>query len=379
MSELFGPTNAVFHDPALFAAELDLLRRSWICVGTSFDLPGPDTRFVYEDTQRSWLVTRDAQGGLHAFVNACTHRGTRLCGEHGQGRVQCPYHGWVFGTDGRLLGASKRKGFAELDEAQLGLRPLAAVQLGELLFVHEDASLGEADLRAFLGSEAERIARISAHAKRPLLQCRMPLQGNWKLAVSGAIEDYHVPFVHQQTLKKGRTSTAEDYELCPGGHAVFSTAAPLSGLVRALLRWLGGVEPLERFESHFVFPNLLVIQIVGVIHVTRFVPVSPGETLRVSQLYDISPRRSWLNPLEWLRALVMPLARRGIHKVFVEDREVLELAQRGTGYAQTLARGPAHLEEARVEHFLGEVRRQVDGEGAGAPAEVCEDPITRSP
>lgn len=187
----------------------------------------------------------------------------------------------------------------------------------------------------------------------------MPLRGNWKLAVSGAIEDYHVAFVHKQTLQKGRSSRPEDYVLRPNGHAVFSTAAPL-GWKKPLLRWLGGIEPLEQFESHFVFPNLLVIQIVGVIHVTRFVPVAPGESLRVSQLYDISPRRGWWNPLEWLRWAIMPLARHGLHKVFREDREVLEEAQVGTGVAPDQLRGPAHMEEARVEHFLAEVARQVN-------------------
>lgn len=359
MSELFGATNVVFHDPALFEAELGLLRTRWTCVGTTFDLPGPDTHFVHEDSQRSLIVARDAEGRLGAFVNACTHRGTRLCQGRGAGKIQCPYHGWVFGSDGRLLGASKRAGFAELDESTLGLARVAAVQLGKLIFVHDDPTQTEADLRAFLGEEADEIAAISEKAQRPLLECRMPLKGNWKLAVSGAIEDYHVPFVHKQTLQKGRKSTPDDYLLREHGHAVFSTAAPL-GWKKPLLRWLGGIEPLEQFESHFVFPNLLVIQIVGVIHVTRFVPVAPGETLRVSQLYDISPPRGWWHPLEWLRWAIMPLARKGIHKVFHEDRAVLEEAQIGTGVAPDLRRGPAHMEEARVEHFLGEVQRLVN-------------------
>src|SRR5256885_12509295 len=51
------------------------------------------------------MVTRDAQGELHALVNACAHRGTtltRVC-KGRQAAFTCPFHAWTYKPDGRLI------------------------------------------------------------------------------------------------------------------------------------------------------------------------------------------------------------------------------------------------------------------------------------
>ena len=50
----------------------------------------------------------DTTARVHAFHNVCRHRGTRLCTEASgafAGSIQCPYHAWTYGLDGRLIGA----------------------------------------------------------------------------------------------------------------------------------------------------------------------------------------------------------------------------------------------------------------------------------
>src|SRR5258708_28988980 len=92
LAQRYPPTNAIFHDSALLEAEQDhIFARGWILVGTADQLPAPDTHFVYEAQDRSLLITRDEEGRLRGFVNACAHRGTRLCRGPGQGRITCPY------------------------------------------------------------------------------------------------------------------------------------------------------------------------------------------------------------------------------------------------------------------------------------------------
>ena len=71
------------------------------------------------------IVLRDDKGEIAAFHNTCRHRGTLLCKEDaGQlaGRIQCSYHAWTYGLDGRLLKAplmEKVVGFRE-EEHPLG-------------------------------------------------------------------------------------------------------------------------------------------------------------------------------------------------------------------------------------------------------------------
>lgn len=57
------------------------------------------------------LVTRDLQGGIHAFVNLCRHRGVRLVHEkHGVTKsFTCLLHGWTYSADGQMGGAPLAK------------------------------------------------------------------------------------------------------------------------------------------------------------------------------------------------------------------------------------------------------------------------------
>src|SRR5216684_1632739 len=60
-------------------------------------------------------VNRDAgrSGEIGAFFNSCTHRGTRICREkRGSAKsFACPYHGWVFNSDGKLVSMNATRGF----------------------------------------------------------------------------------------------------------------------------------------------------------------------------------------------------------------------------------------------------------------------------
>ena len=56
------------------------------------------------------VVVRDRDGVLRGFVNVCRHRGhevTTGCGR--RQTLQCPYHAWTYGLDGKLLDLGKQK------------------------------------------------------------------------------------------------------------------------------------------------------------------------------------------------------------------------------------------------------------------------------
>jgi Rieske 2Fe-2S family protein len=75
------------------------------------------------------IVTGDGDA-LRAFYKVCRHRGTRLCDEEEgtfTGPIRSPYHGWSYGLNGKLLGAT------HMDEQSFRREryPLHAVQAGE--------------------------------------------------------------------------------------------------------------------------------------------------------------------------------------------------------------------------------------------------------
>jgi Rieske 2Fe-2S family protein len=79
----------------------------------------------------SVIITRATTGAIHAFHNVCRHRGTRLCTEDSgsfAGTIQCPYHSWTYGLDGRLVGAPHMDDVPHFRKEEY---PLHAVQTDE--------------------------------------------------------------------------------------------------------------------------------------------------------------------------------------------------------------------------------------------------------
>ena len=71
------------------------------------------------------ILCRDRAGKVHVFLNSCRHRGMKVC-RYDEGNTPvftCPYHGWSYGTDGKLVGVPYfREAYHEkLDKSQWGL------------------------------------------------------------------------------------------------------------------------------------------------------------------------------------------------------------------------------------------------------------------
>ncbi|MDB5824875.1 MAG: aromatic ring-hydroxylating dioxygenase subunit alpha [Herminiimonas sp.] len=99
-------SRSVFVDDEIFQQEVrQIFSRAWLFVGHESLIPKPDDYFVSRMGTDPVIVTRDRQGAIHVFLNSCTHRGMKLCrADHGNSRAfTCPYHGWSFSTDGKLV------------------------------------------------------------------------------------------------------------------------------------------------------------------------------------------------------------------------------------------------------------------------------------
>ena len=64
--------------------------------------------------------------------------------------------------------------------------------------------------------------------------------------------------------------------------------------------------------------------------------------------------------------LLARIARRRQGKIMAEDKWIVGEAQLGTRAGAQLRRGPAHREEARVEHLLQEIARRLCRQEDGA-------------
>ena len=100
------PDPTLFNEAAVFAAERErIFARPWMAADHVTRLAEDGRYFRFDADSRSIVVTRDAEGRLHALRNVCIHAGYPVCdAEEGSGeRLMCPYHGWEYALDGRLV------------------------------------------------------------------------------------------------------------------------------------------------------------------------------------------------------------------------------------------------------------------------------------
>jgi phenylpropionate dioxygenase-like ring-hydroxylating dioxygenase large terminal subunit len=147
------------------------------------------------------LLVRQLDGSLRAFLNVCRHRGARLANGTGGGvrDLICPYHGWCYGIDGKLLVRPDERSFAEIDKSARGLCELMAVEKYGMIWVSPTPTL-HFDVDALLGGLERDLVAYGfgsyCHYETRVLQRRM----NWKLVVDTFLETYHLSALHPNTV-----------------------------------------------------------------------------------------------------------------------------------------------------------------------------------
>ncbi|MGH7060128.1 MAG: aromatic ring-hydroxylating oxygenase subunit alpha, partial [Stellaceae bacterium] len=125
-------SRAIFVDDEIYAQEQErVFARAWLFVGHESQVPKPGDFFVSGMGEESVILCRDRAGQIHVFLNSCRHRGMKVC-RYDEGNTPvftCPYHGWSYGADGKLVGVPYlREAYrGELDRSQWGLVEVAHV------------------------------------------------------------------------------------------------------------------------------------------------------------------------------------------------------------------------------------------------------------
>ncbi len=260
--------GSYYCDPNVFRAEIERFYfQGWVCAGRAGFIPNAGDYFLREIAGESIIIVRDADSSVRAFYNVCRHRGTRMCvASEGNfaGRIQCPYHGWTYGLDGRLLGAPHMDvpGFCR-DEY-----PLNEVQV-EAWEGHLFVRLWTRDLSRV--SLVNRLADLSAKFA-PWRMAELQLhkrisytvKANWKLVVLNYSECLHCPFLHP-ALNRLTDYLGADNEAAPGvylggsmGFRGDSETMSIDGKRRR--GYLPGLNEDERRKVcyYYIYPNLML-------------------------------------------------------------------------------------------------------------------------
>ncbi|WP_226700913.1 aromatic ring-hydroxylating oxygenase subunit alpha [Qipengyuania gaetbuli] len=173
-------------------------------------VPDAGMAVPHDATGRPLLVTRDAQGTAHVFLNVCRHRGTRLVeGSEVQctKKLVCPYHAWTYSVDGRLLALPRPDTFPDLDKGSMGLVELPSLETGGLIWFCPKEETADFTFARKLGEDFDALG-MGEHVL--FRRKTHEVKGNWKLIMDAFLESYHVTRLHAQTIgpffKDGVTS-----------------------------------------------------------------------------------------------------------------------------------------------------------------------------
>lgn len=210
---------SVYYDPALFEHEVArIFQRIPIILGPSCELAHPGDFKTMKVARSAIILARGKDGVMRGFMNACRHRGVKVeqeaCGS--RTRFTCPFHGWTYGVDGRLMGIAAREDFGTIDKADYGLRQFPVIERAGLIWaiVNPDSRL---EIEPFLKGYDEVLATFGFKDWK-FFSKRQFKGPNWKLSYDGYLEYYHVPVLHGKTFGRDATNRGTYFTWGPHQH-----------------------------------------------------------------------------------------------------------------------------------------------------------------
>lgn len=193
-----------YTDPEVLKREMMTVFHNYPMVaGHASHLRNPGSYLLSDWNKIPYVVVRDREGVLRAFLNTCRHRGVKLVsGDEKQLKAfVCPFHGWVYDLDGSLRTISKADNFPDIDRCKYGLVELPVVEKSGLIWIHPTPN-ATINLSSYLGAIGDDLEHFEIDKLASYRKTTITKKANWKLLLKTYLEGYHVPFLHRNTLSK---------------------------------------------------------------------------------------------------------------------------------------------------------------------------------
>lgn len=292
-----------------------IFAKSWLMVGRESDVRNPGDYVLHqvEPLSASVIIVRGKDAVLRAFHNTCTHRGSRIvnapCGK-ARGGLVCPFHGWAYGFDGKLLNVPAQETFGSLNLDDEKLRPVSVDVWGGFVFINLDPSPVHS-LHEYFAQLGDVLERYLANPKWSWSYgWRSSFKANWKFHVDAQVEGYHVDQNHRNTIfgnipsDSCRPYAFPDSVGVPGGVSAYLGPDPTAGLntpVATLSARFGATSPFTKaekrfeadgfegvvrtehplwvFDNYLLFPNVVMFVQKGQLYIQRTTPISADECI----------------------------------------------------------------------------------------------------
>jgi Rieske 2Fe-2S family protein len=348
----------LYTSPTIFKLEKEnIISKSWILVGFAYEVEKPGQYIATKVENENVLIVRGKDSVLRAFLNACRHRGAKLCSDSSgkTGAIRCPYHSWTYSLDGSLIGVPNTSHCREelVNNENYGLESVHLEVWHGMIWVNLsenpesiEKSLDAQILERF--GELDTFSRYQIHNLQVAHRKDYEVEANWKLIVENFQECYHCSSIHPEltaALPEFRSGVGTQNSV--GGGAKFDdnvNAFSING--KESRPMLKGLLP----EDDRTYFGMTILPLV-------FINLTPDHVI-IHRIIPISAEKSkviceWLfDPEEIAKPDFDPKdAVELFHRVNLQDFEACEWCQENMGSKAYKDGGILVPIEQHVSHF----------------------------
>ena len=284
--------KSMYIDAAVLELEKErIFSRTWQLVGHSSELARHGDFKPTTIIDEPILLTHPEDGRLRGFYNVCRHRAAQVVTTRGNRKsLQCGYHGWVYGLDGRLQAAREMEGTEDFDKADFGLVPVQVDTLGPFIFANLDDKA--APLADWIGEVPNEIRRAGydLSSMRRVERRDYVIECNWKVYVDNYLEGYHLPIAHPGLFKELDYDQyrVETFRYYSKQHAPIRELKPgeVPGRDRRYIRMPGAEEDALYY---WLFPSTMLNIYQDNVSTNVIIPLGVDKTLTIFEWFFAEP------------------------------------------------------------------------------------------
>ncbi|MFF7708709.1 Rieske 2Fe-2S domain-containing protein [Pseudomonas sp. NPDC007930] len=294
-----------------------LFTSHWHLVGHESEL-SEDKAFIRFDVLGTEIVISNDRGNLVAFNNRCPHRGARFFMEDtGQASIRCQYHGWGYVAGKIKVPNAKTFGSCQIENADLQKYKISKCA-GFIFVAIDPCQLLEDQLGELVVCDLRRIS--AAMGERTDFN-RYSFGCDWPLAIENALEPYHIPMVHTDSLGSLKLGVGENnFE---GVNSIWRAPIlneKLGKRLDSMAKWFMPHEAYKGYQSYYIFPFSMISSTCGYSYsLQNFFPSVNEMTFFTSRFYN--SRVSDMRYSE-MAALFGSSSAKMNRQIFLEDNEV---------------------------------------------------------
>lgn len=345
------PPSALYHDPAWYDRQRErIFARTWQWAGDADRVraPGHVLPFTLLEgcLDEPLVLSAGEDGRVRCLSNVCTHRGALVVEGEGHVRsLRCRYHGRRFGLDGRFLSMPEFDGVEGFPSPVDCLPELPLHRWGPLLFTALDPAFPFEEWIEPIRARAEGLP-LERAVFDPDTSRDYYIQAHWALYCDNYLEEFHIPYVHGSSLR-GLDYEGYRTECFRWGNLQLGVAREGEPAFRLPQ---GHPDAGERVAGFYfwLFPGTMLNLYPWGVSLNVVEPLGPQRT------------RVRFRSYVWDPSLRMEGVGGDLHRVEMEDEEVVESVQRGVRsrlydrgrYSPRREVGTHHF-HTLLEEFLG--------------------------